>query len=168
MPRGFTKKQRAFIAEYVADPSIDRAEAARRAGFGIARAKITASELWNNPDIKREIDRQLSAKYPAERQAEDKLNQLEGGLNKRGWTPEDWCKDHDKLVEMCRSAGPVAWAASTLTKLLELKGKYLKLLTDKVEVDLSDKLIARLEAGRRNAGLLAPQLPKTIDGEVVQ
>lgn len=132
------------------------------------RAKITASEWWNNPEIKREIDRQLANKYPAERHAATKLGRLEDGLNKLGWTPEAWQQDHDDLVEMCRLAGPGAWQASTLTKLLELKGKYLKLLTDKVEFDLSDKLIARLEAGRRNAGLQAPQLPTaTLEAEFV-
>jgi hypothetical protein len=51
-------------------------------------------------------------------------------------------------------------------KVAELKGKWLKMWTEKIEFGFDEKLIARLEAGRKNAGLKAPELPAA--GEIVQ
>ena len=149
-----TKRKRAFIAAYCDDPKLGQAEAARVAGCG-TRAKITASEWMRDPEVKREIDRQLA----------NKLQVIESDVSaKRDLSPETVIQDLDDIAEMCKEAGAGAWQAATLVKVAELKGKYLKMFTDRVEFDVSDKLIARLEAGRRNAGLGQLSAP-TIDAE---
>ena len=38
-------------------------------------------------------------------------------------------------------------------KVVELKGKYLKMWTEKVEFGLDDALIQKLQEGRKRAGL---------------
>ncbi len=49
-----TKKQEVFVSEYLS--CFNGAEAARRAGYSESRARITASELLANPDMKKVID----------------------------------------------------------------------------------------------------------------
>jgi len=46
--------QQRFIDEYVASPA-NAAEAARKAGYSINRAKVTACELLKNPEVIHEI-----------------------------------------------------------------------------------------------------------------
>ena len=152
---GFTKQQRAFIAAYCANPELGQAEAARRAGVG-KRAKVTASEWMHDEEVRGEIERQLANKYDSPAGEITPKKQL---------TVESVLEDLDALAEMCKKNGAGAWQAATLLKVAELKGKYLKMFTDRVEFDLSDKLIAKLEAGRRNAGI--KQLP-TASAEVVE
>lgn len=154
-----TKKQQAFVKEYLEPTCAGQTDAARKAGFSVKRAKITAYELMRNPEVKREIDRRLLA---------GKLQRIEGDVTaKRELTPESVIQDLDDIAEMCKTAGAGAWQVATLVKIAELKGKYLKMFTDRVEFAIDDKLIARLEAGRRNAGL--QQLaPATVEGETAE
>ncbi|MGC2474938.1 MAG: terminase small subunit [Candidatus Sulfotelmatobacter sp.] len=144
-----TKKKRAFIANYCEDPKCNQAEAARKAGCSLKRAKQTAYEFMRDPEVKREIDRQLAIK----------VDRVEVLVKTEKLTAERVINDLEDIEEMCKVAGPGAWQASTLVKIAELKGKYLKMWTDRLELDVDEKLIARLEAGRRNAGLNVPQLP---------
>ena len=54
------KMQQAFVNEYVADPRGNATQAAIRAGYASARAKITACELMKNPEIQQAIERKTS------------------------------------------------------------------------------------------------------------
>jgi phage terminase small subunit len=153
-----TKMKRSFISEYCADPKVGQAEAARRAGASIKRAKSTAYEWMRDPEIKREIDRQLALKN------EGRIEVLAKTGDKL--KPEDVIAELDAIEETCKLAGPGAWQVATRVKVAELKGKWLKMWTEKIEFGFDEKLIARLEAGRKNAGLKAPELPAA--GEIVQ
>lgn len=152
---GLTKRKREFIQVYCNDPKVGQTEAARKAGYAVSRAKQAGYELMRDPDVKREIDRQLALKTEGRIEVIAKSEKL---------TPERVIQDLGEIEEMCKLAGPGAWQASTLVKVAELKGRFLKMWVDRVEVGVDEKLIQRLEAGRRNAGLKPPEL----QGEIVQ
>jgi hypothetical protein len=156
-----TKKQQAFVAAYCDDPRLSQAEAARKAGFSIARAKITGHELMRNPEVKREIDRQLAGK----------LERIETQVKTGEVTRESLCGQLDAIVEECTSAGAGAWQMQNRVKAIELKAKLYGLLTEKVELGLDEKLIELLEAGRKRAGLVpiapATVIETSIKGELV-
>ena len=63
---GLTKLKREFISVYCNNPKIEPTEAARKAGYAVSRAKQTGYDLMRDPDVKREIDRQLANKYDAQ------------------------------------------------------------------------------------------------------
>ena len=147
-----SKMARAFIAAYCADPTCGKAEAARKAGYSAKRARVTASELMRNLEVKGEIERRL------ERQVSDKVTRIETNSETQKLTPEVVIRDLDEVSEMCKLAGAGAWQAATLVKIAELKGKYLKMWTERVEFGLDEKLIAMLEAGRKRAGLNQPPM----------
>jgi Terminase small subunit len=154
---GLTKRKREFIAIYCGNPKIGQAEAARKAGYSVSRAKQAGYDLMRDPDVKREIDRQLA----------NKIDRVEVVAKQEKLTPERVIKDLEEIEEMCKLAGPGAWQASTLVKVVELKGKYLKMWTDRIELDIDEKLIARLESGRKKAALPsgAAQLPEAMEPE---
>jgi len=157
---GLTKRKRAFIEIYCSRPDFNPTEAAKQAGFAYGRAKQTAYELLHrDADVMREVERRLANKYEAQ------IDRVEVLAKKEKLTPERVIQDIEEIEEMCKTAGPGAWQASTLVKVAELKGKYLKMWTERIEVGVDEKLIARLEAGRRNAGLKTPELPP---GEIVR
>ena len=137
-----TKKQQLFVMEYCADPNTGKAEAARKAGFSKSRAHKTACDLMKNPEVQREIERHLNSKVKS--------------AEAKPLTPETVIQDLDAIADMCRTAGAGAWQAATLVKVAELKGKYLKMFTDRVEVGPNDKLMELLLEGRRRAALAAP------------
>ena len=153
---GLTKRKRSFITAYCEDPKIGQADAARKAGYSITRAKQAAYELMRDPEVKREIDRQLALRNEGRIEVLVKSDKL---------TPEDVISELDDIEETCKLAGPGAWQVATRVKIAELKGKYLSMWTERIEVGIDEQLIQRLEAGRRNAGLTPPQLPPTIEAE---
>src|SRR5579872_3654402 len=57
-----TKMQMAFVHEFVTVPGISQRQAAINAGCSVKRASATSSEWMRDPNIKREIDRRLTAK----------------------------------------------------------------------------------------------------------
>jgi phage terminase small subunit len=66
-----TSQQARFVAELVRDPRRNAAAAARRAGYSLRRAKVTASELLANPVIARvvgEIEAELRARAKLDRE----------------------------------------------------------------------------------------------------
>lgn len=128
--------------EYCANPQSGKAEAAFKAGYSKNRAAIRACELMKNPEVQREIERHLNGKVKS--------------VEARPLTPETVIQDLDDIANMCKSAGAGAWQAATLVKVAELKGKYLKMFTDRVEVGPSDKLMELLLEGRKRAALAAP------------
>jgi len=143
---GLTKLKREFISVYCNNPKIEPTEAARKAGYAVSRAKQTGYDLMRDPDVKREIDRQLANKYDAQVEVVAKAEKL---------TPERVIQDLEEIEDMCKLAGPGAWQATTLVKIAELKGKYLKMWTEKVEVGPTEALMELLLEGRKRAGLPA-------------
>jgi phage terminase small subunit len=151
-----SKMKRAFIAAYCEDPTTGQAEAARKAGCSYKRAKQTAHDWMRDPEVKREIDRQLVLKV-------DRVDVI---AKCEKLTPERVIQDLEQIEEMCKMAGPGAWQASTLVKIAELKGKYLKMWTDKVEVGPTEALMELLLEGRKRAGLPALTQGPGDDGTV--
>jgi len=145
----------AFVHEMVTVPGITQKQAAINAGCSVKRAAVTSCEWMRDPNIKREIDRQLAAKLGAiEKKASAEL------------TPATVIEDLDDIAEMCKQAGPGAWQAATLVKVAELKGKYLKMFTDRVEVGLDDVLIQKLMEGRKRASAEPPVIEAQVVAEL--
>src|SRR5215469_13876964 len=140
---GLKKLQREFIAIYTSDSKLGPTEAARKAGYAVSRAKQTGYDLMRDPDVKREIDRILA----------NKIDHVEVLAKAEKLTPERVIQDLEEIEEMCKTAGPGAWQASTLVKVAELKGKYLKMWTEKIELGPNDSLMELLLEGRRRAAL---------------
>jgi Terminase small subunit len=162
-----TKMKRAFIAAYCQNPKLGQAEAARSAGCSVKRAKVTAYEWMRDPEVKREIDRQIA----------HKVDRIDVRANTGELTAETVIRELNDIAEMCRTAGAGAWQTAGLLKVAELKGKYLKMWTERVEFGLDEKLIALLEAGRKraagiaeapNAPPLAPPGPPVLKGEILE
>ena len=142
---GLTKRKREFIRVYCENPKLSQTEVAAKAGYSVKRAKQAGYELMQDPDVNREIQRQLANKY-------DRVEVL---AKKEKLTPEQVIQDLEAIEEMCKTAGPGAWQAATLVKVAELKGKYLKMWTEKVEVGPTEQLMELLLEGRKRAGLLS-------------
>jgi phage terminase small subunit len=62
---GLTRRKQLFVAEYLADPKLNTTQAVIRAGFSEKRAKVTASELLKDPEIKAAIEHQRTKKWEA-------------------------------------------------------------------------------------------------------
>lgn len=150
-----TKLQQAFIEEYTRDPTCGQAEAARRAGYGAKRAKITSYELMRNPEIQREIERRMTRK----------LSQVERSAG-GAVTKESVLEDMAELEDSIKRAGIGAWQSAALLKIIEMRGKFLKMFTDRVELGVDDVLVEKLLEGRKRAGLAEPQ-PPTIEAAEV-
>ena len=131
-----TKRRRLFVTEYLANPKQPAAWAAVRAGFSEKRARETASELLKDPEIQAAIEHQL----------QKRLEQIEV-------TEKTVLLDLVATRERCIEAGSCAWATAGRIKCNELLGKYLKMWVDKVEVDLGERIMAALIAGRKRAGV---------------
>ncbi len=134
-----TKKKQLFVAEYLADPKANATQAVIRAGFSEKRAKITASELLKDPEIKAAIQSKQERRLA---KLEIDANLVLAGLL--------------ELRDRCREAGSGAWQTAGLLKVYELLGRHLKMFTEKIEVGFDEELMKRLEAGRKRAGLPAP------------
>jgi phage terminase small subunit len=147
-----TKKQMAFVHEFVTNPGISRKEAAIRAGCSVKRASATASEWYRDPLIKREIDRQLAAK----------LGAIEKKVTSGKVSAESLTQELDEIIEACKQAGPGAYQMQARLKAIELKAKLHGLLKEKVELDFGEKIIERLDAARKRAGIITitPELPE--------
>jgi phage terminase small subunit len=131
-----TKRRQLFVHEYVADPKAGQAEAAIRAGFSPKRAKETACELMKDPEIKAAIERKFTSKFE-DVKVDQKL--IVNGLL--------------RTIEGCVDAGSGAWQTTGVLKAYELLGRHLKMFTEKLEIDLSDRIMEALTAGRKRVGL---------------
>lgn len=117
--------------------------AAVRAGYSQKRSKETASELLKNPGIKAAIEQKLTSKFEKVEVSEKFV--LTGLL---------------RTIERCVEVGPGAWQTAGILKAYELLGRHLKMFTEKVEIDLSDRIMDALKAGRKRAGLPEPEKTK--------
>jgi len=133
-----TKRRQLFVHEYVTNPKAGQTKAAIRAGFSEKRAKETACELMKDPEIKAAIERKLTGQLESV-QVDQKL--VVTGLL--------------RTIERCIDAGSGAWQTAGILKAYELLGRHLKMFTDKVEIDLGERIMEALTAGRKRAGLAA-------------
>ena len=157
-----TKRKRAFIQAFTENPQITQKYAAVKAGYSVKRAKQAAYELMRDPDVKREIDRQLANKL------ENKLATIETRAKSKEVSRESLCQDCDELIDECKTQGAGAYQMQTRLKAIELKAKLYGLLSEKVELGLDDKLIELLESGRKRSGLTpAIDAIPVIKGELV-
>lgn len=129
-----TKMQQLFVMEYCADPKLGKAEAARRAGCSETRAKITACEWMKNAEIQEAIQRKLDKRFA-----------------KLELTPNLVIAELDAIRDAAIESGSGAWQSQTRIKVAELKGRYLGMFRDKLEIGVDEELIKRLEAGRKRA-----------------
>jgi hypothetical protein len=129
-----TKRRQLFVHEYAADPKAGQAQAAIRAGFSPKRAKETACELMRDPEIKTAIQRKMEKRFE---KLEITANHVLGEL--------------DEIRDAAIAAGSGAWQSATRVKVAELKGRYLGMFKDKLEIGLDEELIKRLQEGRKRA-----------------
>ena len=113
--------QENFVRALLADPKRNGTSAAIRAGYSEKRAKKTASELLANPEVQLAIsEKQIAALDNAQVDA----NYVILGIR--------------DTIQRCRVLGK-GFNPNAAFKGFELLGKYLKLWTDKVELnDVSD------------------------------
>jgi hypothetical protein len=145
-----TKKMQLFVKEYCADPSCGKAQAARKAGYSSARAQIRACELMKNPEVQREIERQMMKR----------MERIEV-------TQDSVLRELSEIIEAAKAAGAGAWQMTARLKAVEMQGRFLKMFTDRVEVGPNDALMELLLEGRKRAGLVTvPELPEGGSGSV--
>ena len=146
---GLTKNRQLFVREYVADPKAGQAQAAIRAGFSERRAKETACELMKDPQVKAAIEQKLNKKF-------EKLE----------LTTNLVIAELDEIRDAAVDAGAGAWQSAARLKVAELKGKYLGMFKDKLEIGLDEELIKRLEQGRKRAFLPEEEQKPALEGGV--
>ena len=123
-----TTLQELFVRALLADPKRNATAAAVAAGYSQKRAKKTARELLHDPDVQLALhEKQMAAL---------------GGANV---DPSYVIMGIRDTVERCRGLGKAFNPISAL-RGFELLGKYLKLWTDKLEMndvgDLADRIRA--------------------------
>lgn len=138
-------KQERFAHEYVIDQN--GSAAAIRAGYSKTRAKRTAYDLLNKPDVA-----QLVAELQAEKRDELGItaawwiDQAKNGLEKafRG-APKTNYKGIPVIVD---GAQVMQWDAMAYAKLLELIGKAAGLFVDRAEVETSGEVVYTIRLDR--------------------
>jgi phage terminase small subunit len=123
-----TTMQELFVRALLADPKRNARAAVIRAGYSERRARDTARELLANPEVQLAIhEKEIAALEAADVDASYVIIGIRD------------------TIERCRGLGKAFNPVSTL-KGFELLGKYLKLWTDKVELndvgDLADRIRA--------------------------
>src|SRR5579872_842170 len=96
---GLTKMQMAFVHEFVTNPSISQKQAAINAGCSVKRASATSSEWMRDPNIKREIDRRLTARVGA----------IEKKASSGKVTKESLTQELEEIIEACTEVGAGSW-----------------------------------------------------------
>jgi phage terminase small subunit len=164
--RKLTTKQRRFVSEYLKDPNATRA--AIKAGYSPRTARQMGAENLTKPAIKAPVQAQI-AKFDIEsedilrgisRLAHSDLRKLydeHGSLLPIHQLPDDVAAAIAGIEVVTRTipgSDPVEVEHVVKIKLwdktraLEMAGKYKKLFTERVELDVSDRLAARLRAAR--------------------
>jgi phage terminase small subunit len=181
-----TNKQSLFVTEYTVD--FNGTQAAIRAGYSPKSARVTASQHLTNPAIQAKIENTLAKRMEnIEYSANKVLEQLSLiGFAKNG----DFFKrdENGKLIDppeidleklaahpvgeltfgkvATGKDGPIIgvkkFKPPNVISGLELLGKYHKLWTDRIEHDIADDLIERLNEGRRRAAKFAEEGQKAL------
>ena len=138
-----TKRQQLFVKSYCENPDLGQTAAAKAAGIG-KRAQITACEWMRKPEIIAEIQRRM------QKGTERHLGAIERRASNTV-SKESVLQDCAELEETIKQQGMGAWQATALLKIIELRAKIGKLLTERVELGLDDVLIEKLMEGRKRA-----------------
>lgn len=146
-PDGWTDKERLFAHEYLIDKC--KKEAAIRAGYSAKTAVKIGSEVYNRPHVKAWIEERLEQKceeldITVERVLKevaalafiDLKTELKAALK-----PDEFAAAETLLSTM---------RVSDKKGALELLGKYLKMWTDKVEVNERPKVFVRDLTGKKD------------------
>jgi phage terminase small subunit len=121
-----TTMQELFVRALLSDPKRNATTAAIRAGYSEKRARATARELLANPEVQLAIHEKEIAAYQA---ADVDAAYVIMGIR--------------DTIERCRGLGKAFNPISAL-RGFELLGKYLKLWTDKVELNDAGDLAERI------------------------
>ena len=170
-----TRRQLAFCREYVVD--MNGKAAATRAGFSAATAAQTASALLTKPEVRAAVSRlQRQAFDRIEVSAENTLKEIAAlafanlqdfvrigddgqpefdlsSLDRDQWAAvQEYVEDEtlglgdgEKKLTVTRRKVKLA----SKVQALELLAKHFKLLTERVEHDVSEELVERLTAARQ-------------------
>jgi phage terminase small subunit len=147
MPKGkrmLSERQKAFVDAYVA--TLNASDAARKAGFSEKSARSQGSRLLAHPKVKAAIADALAQRAAAAGlRAEDVLARIKYIMN---------CEPSEK------------WRSADIVKVIELAGKFCKLWSDKVEVEVGvslEQLIDEaISMGKREATAIAPEGPRLL------
>ena len=169
-----TPKQSAFVAEYLVD--MNATQAALRAGYSHKTAAKIGHELTTKPAILMAINQEIEARSKRTQISADnviaelgriafsdirKLFDSEGRLLPMHMLPHEVAASVSSVeVVTTRIPGsdPVEVQYTVRIKLwskvesLELLGKHMKLFTDRMEIDVSDNLAARMKEARERTG----------------
>jgi phage terminase small subunit len=143
-----TKMQSAFIREYLLDENRDGTQAAIRAGYSEDRAKREAKELLERPDIQDAI-----------------TSAVREFLQPFRATPQGVLDGLIYNVRACRANGNDLYSLAECRKSFELIGRHLGMFSEKLTLDVSDKVIALLNSRRQK--LAEKPEPETIPAMVV-
>lgn len=165
-----------FIGEWLANPVQEGAgHAMERAGYGGKRARAYAHKMLQDPRVKAEIKRRLA---PTLKRLEiTKERVLEEIARVAFFDPRKFYREDGSLKAVTELDDDTAAALAGMDieeayehfskgqakpvgqikkikladklRALELSARYLKLLTDRVELDVTDKIVERLAAARR-------------------
>lgn len=159
-PKKLTPRQKRFISEYLIDKCGEKA--AIRAGFSPKSARSQASVLLSNPNISKQINEKLEKKcIEAEITAEFILSSLKDVAERcmvaravmyfdkvdKEYKQKTAIKENPTTGEL-EEVGVYEFDSAGANKALELLGKYRKLFTDKIEVDVTDNLAQRMAEAR--------------------
>ena len=142
-------KQQRFVSEYMIDQN--GTQAAIRAGYSEKTAGSIANENLKKPEIRAEIEARLK------KVEEKSLVSVEYVIN--GFkTVAERCLQAEQVMEFDHEnkemvpTGEWKFDSSGANKALENLGRYLKLFTDKIQIENFDELAERLEASRKRSG----------------
>lgn len=152
----FTDLESAFIREYLVDKNASAA--AKRAGYSEKTAYSAGQRLLKKKKIRDAIDVLIGQQAKRTEITADKV--LEGISKiafvdiRRAYDKRGCLKKASKLPEdVALAISGYDWKHDKVTfqriRALELLGRHLKLFTDRLELDFSDRLAERLEAARK-------------------
>lgn len=140
-----TAKEKTFIDEYLID--LNATEAARRAGYAVKNAKVTAFHLMAKPAIKDAVQRAMDKRAnKTQITAEYVLNKIRDTVER--CSQSEPVLEYNKETKELIPTGEWKFDAQSVLKGCELLGRHLKLFTDKVEHSVSDDLAERMARAR--------------------
>lgn len=178
-PDALNDQERLLVKEFLVD--LDGKQAALRAGYSKNNPSVMASLVLARPHVKREIEKGLTERlrsidlradrtlYEIKNLAfanmQDFVQMGEDGLPFLDFsqlTREQWAAVQEYTEDATGGTGDGERKVVMRRRIklapkshaLELLAKYFKLLTEKVEVDLSDDLVKKLAESRQRRELL--------------
>jgi phage terminase small subunit len=174
MAKNLTKRQEIFVAEYCV--RLDAKAAAIKAGYSKKTAESQGCQLLKNPKVAAAIAKKVGKvcgklEISQERVLQEiaklaffdprKLFESDGSPKQLHELDDETAMAVAgfEFIELFEGTGDEKHAYGLLKKYkltdkrasLELLGRYLKLFTDKIEVDVTDDVVARLAAARKRA-----------------